>query len=532
MSSTEVKARLAQARSAFRAQMEQAGAARVWESFPGRIAAVLSGGGAHGAYEAGALLAFQDAALPTHVITATSVGSINAASYAAHSETLVGGAESLVETWFGITPPSVGIEWTRYLWVIAGLLAASAGFGNLLNYELAQRGFQIHLHDPALTWLTLGLAGTAVLLFYDRLPYLGYVVQHYFRRTSWKPEPAKAALSLVANAIVWTFLIVAVHSLHIPSRLQEILRYHFWAAGVTVALLLLLVGLERLFRARLSAFLHRLLRQPLRPGLFVNFERGRLLRRRISAARLLASPIRVLFTATNLESGRACFFSNTPTGKLAADPGADPRFVTEEVSWIDDPIRAAVASSALPIVYEPLRIEGRLYADGGIVTNQPIRPAVRLGADVLFLVMIHPAESDRMRPKTFVDVGLRALDILMLQNLVTDLRILTTFNATCEKVAREHGLTPEEVEMNLGARRYRFVKAFTIRPAEPLPGTVLDFGSEITGPAILRGYLDAQAEILKFLAYAPAARFHRPRRAFRLAGEYSVELETSGPLPV
>src|ERR1700730_16365446 len=101
------KTQLAVARAAFRRQMEQAGAARVWQNFSGRIAAVLSGGGARGAYEAGVLLGFQDASLPTHIITSTSVASINAASYAAHSDTVIGNAESLVESWFELTPPAV-----------------------------------------------------------------------------------------------------------------------------------------------------------------------------------------------------------------------------------------------------------------------------------------------------------------------------------------------------------------------------------------------------------------------------------------
>src|SRR5271167_1979496 len=57
--------KLAQARAAFRAQCEEAGVRRVWEKFSGRIALVLAGGGARGAYQAGALLAFQDAGVPT-----------------------------------------------------------------------------------------------------------------------------------------------------------------------------------------------------------------------------------------------------------------------------------------------------------------------------------------------------------------------------------------------------------------------------------------------------------------------------------
>ncbi|MGZ4843925.1 MAG: patatin-like phospholipase family protein, partial [Candidatus Angelobacter sp.] len=70
-------------REEFRAKMATA---RRPAAFSSRVGVVLSGGGARGAYEAGVLMAFQDAQVPTHIIAATSVGSINAASFAAHSE--------------------------------------------------------------------------------------------------------------------------------------------------------------------------------------------------------------------------------------------------------------------------------------------------------------------------------------------------------------------------------------------------------------------------------------------------------------
>lgn len=522
MSSSDAKAQLRQARAAFRSRIEQTGAARVWETFPGRIAAVLAGGGARGAYEAGVLLAFQDACLPTHIITATSVGAINAASFAAQSGTPVGNAESLVDGWFDLTPPALGVEWTRYAWMLVGLIAASAGFGNLIGYALRVPGLSIHLHDPALTWFALGLAGTAVLLLYDRLPYLGYIVRNFFRRTSWKPDRRKAMLSLVANLIVWGFLIFVFRLLHVHSQFAELIRFHPSAAALVVVLIAVIIGLRYLVRAPLSFLFHRLLRLPLRPGLFANFERGRLLRQQISSERLRASPIRVVFTATDLQAGTARYFSNTPPEQLAADPGADPRFVAEEIATAEDLIRAVISSSALPIAYEPVRVGERLYSDGGIVANQPIRPAIRLGADVLFLVMMDPPGGPSGEVRTFVDVGLRALGILMLQNLLTDLKRLTNANAACERAAAERGLRPEEVEIDLGTRRYRYVKAFTIQPAAPLGGTVLDFGGETTGPAILQGYVDACAQIQAFLAYAREARFGQPRRVLGFAREFDA----------
>src|SRR5450759_2356293 len=73
-------------------------------AFSSRVGVVLSGGGARGSYEAGVLMAFQDAQVPTHILAATSIGSINAASYAAHSEGLVGKADSLVKSWMELTP--------------------------------------------------------------------------------------------------------------------------------------------------------------------------------------------------------------------------------------------------------------------------------------------------------------------------------------------------------------------------------------------------------------------------------------------
>ena len=62
--------------------------------FQSRIGVVLSGGGARGAYEAGVLMAFQDAEVPTHIVAATSIGSINAAGFAAHAVRLSPGRPS------------------------------------------------------------------------------------------------------------------------------------------------------------------------------------------------------------------------------------------------------------------------------------------------------------------------------------------------------------------------------------------------------------------------------------------------------
>src|SRR5215470_3609115 len=137
--------------------------------FSSRIGVVLSGGGARGAYEAGALMAFQDATVPTHIITASSVGSINAASYAAHSEGVVGKADTLVQSWLELTPATLGIDWSRYILILTGLVAASAGVGNFVWEWAQQHGVYLHAHHPMITWLSLAAAGIVVLFFSDKL---------------------------------------------------------------------------------------------------------------------------------------------------------------------------------------------------------------------------------------------------------------------------------------------------------------------------------------------------------------------------
>lgn len=503
---------LAEARAAFRGRMEHAASERVWQSFHGRIAVVLAGGGARGAYEAGVLLAFQDARMPTHIVAGASVGSINAASYAAHSDTLVGNAEALVESWLRLTPPTLGIQWNRYGWMLTGLIAATAAFANLTHHFLDSYRPTPIVHDPALTWSALALAGIAALLLSSRLPYLGYVVAGLVRGSPSKPDRRKTLLSLAANMLVWGLVITMLYSLRAHVFSTDSPHVHMDAPFVAAGALVVVVVLRLLLGSPLRTLLRRLLLLPLPPGLFTNDERERLLDQRIPADKLHASPMTVVFTVTDLENGTARFFSNRAAVQTPDDPGGTARPLTEELAGSDDLLRAILASSALPIAYEPVDLEGRLCMDGGVVSNHPIRPAIRLGADVLFVVRTDVEVAPASRIGNFIDVGLRALDILMEHNPRSDVKMVASMNELCERAAEALGVAREEVEIDLGRRRYRYLELFTIRPAVAREGKVLDFGGEPAASAILEGYQAACLQIERFLAYAPQARFGETKR--------------------
>jgi predicted acylesterase/phospholipase RssA len=512
------KERLEEERERFRSTLP-ANAEQLWARHSRRVGVVLSGGGARGAYEAGVLLAFQDAKLPTHVIAATSVGSINAAFYAANSDTLVGNAESLVETWSEVTPPAVGIDWFRYMLVLSGLIAASAGIGNMVRDWINEYGFYVHMYHPKSTWFTLFLVGSAVLFFYDDAPYLFYVVRNYFRRGHWKADRKKLLRSFAANAVVLGCVLFFFLTAHVHVVRSERFNPGTEETLLIVAFCLMLLVLAFIFRESVNKFSHKFLRLPLHTGLFPNFERTRFLRARIPVDGLKKSPIRLVMTAADVSTGSEKCFTNATQQELLDDSNIDSKFVRDETKTADDVVLSVIASSAFPIVYETVPLGGDMWTDGGIVSNQPIRPAIRMGAEVLFLVLVQPAVQRHDEIKTFLDLGVRALDILMSQNLRTDLKILKGVNSLCKQYADDIGVRPEQIFLHVGPRKYRFLKAFTVAPADMLPLTVLDFDGAIAAPAIAQGYRDGARTVQDYINYILTMPESMIRHEVRLVAE-------------
>ena len=506
-------------RETFRAEISAVERPAVCSS---RIGVVLSGGGARGAYEAGVLMAFQDAQVPTHILAATSIGSINAASFAAHSEGYVGKAETLVKSWMELTPATLGIDWSRYIFLLAGLVAASAGLGNLVREWFEEHGIYLHAHHPKLTWFALAAAGVAILFFADKLSYMGHLALNLMRGRPWQPDRRKAWVSLGANLLVWGFVVLFLNFTHIHIPMTRG-AYIVDLSAPGPAILIIFLGwlVYRMLREPLSRLSHRFLRLPLRTGLFPNFERIRFLRARIPEEHLRASQIRVVMTATDLNHGVARFFSNAPVEVLATDPGAQEDFILREFEQPPDLVQAAVASSSYTFAYEAVPMDGRLWTDGGVMTNQPILPALRLGADVLFLVMMTPLQGTDQAGeiKTFLDVGVQTADILVSKNFKSDIAMLNNINRLCTAYATELGVKPEQVELEIGPGRYRYVKSFSIAPEKPLPAMALDFNAETIGPIIVRGYRDATLVLREYLQYEANRPPSESRRTVHLAAE-------------
>ena len=77
------------------------------------------------------------------------------------------------------------------------------------------------------------------------------------------------------------------------------------------------------------------------------------------------------------------------------------------------PIAPAVrASMSLPGTYDPVRLNGRLFADGGILNNVPVDVAKSMGADVVIAVRVGPKPEEKV-PETIGGIANRSITLMM-----------------------------------------------------------------------------------------------------------------------
>lgn len=90
----------------------------------------------------------------------------------------------------------------------------------------------------------------------------------------------------------------------------------------------------------------------------------------------------------------------------------------QEVALCDgELVPAVLASSAVPAVFPPVEIHGKLLADGGVIDSVSTKPAFDWGADVVIAVDVYPAlETDNV----WVDPMSAVMGFQMPFNLLSD----------------------------------------------------------------------------------------------------------------
>lgn len=493
--------------------MSESAPRRVRDDLPfRRIAVVLSGGGTLGAYEVGVLRVLETAGIRPAILGGVSVGAINAVLWMAHGFRTA----PLERVWSRLRASSVGMRWiTLMVRALGAMLIAVAAIQVVLTLagspELSPRGWFVPVvstYDGVigavldiLAWLLVGLGGVLVAE-------ASRTAEESLARLSPPRDPHRLqrwfgwalVIGLTAHVVTWALGVAWPHRFSASILLIGGVAWFANRAGAT--------------GDRLRRLILRVLPETGGRGLWGSDARRRLIERVVSEGdpgALLTPETHLIVSACAIESGHMCYFINWP------DPTPEFRHrIRNAVGHVmpmkrpEEVIEAAVASSAVPAVFEPVKIGDREFVDGGVFSNQPLHAALADGADAILVVLVSPSSGP---PKTSRDPHLlelagRLLEIANWRNLQTELRALPAGWTRQPPVA-----SAETSSTHVAAPGAGPVRVCVVEPQGPLPGGLYEFSALHIAELKRRGARDAwnALEAAGWLAEPPKPASPAPR---------------------
>jgi NTE family protein len=84
---------------------------------------------------------------------------------------------------------------------------------------------------------------------------------------------------------------------------------------------------------------------------------------------------------------------------------------------------ALLASAAIPLVYPPVEIDGRLLMDGGVASNTPIATAVAMGSRRILVLPTGFGCACKTPPSGFVALALHTINLMGMRQLLRDIEL-------------------------------------------------------------------------------------------------------------
>ncbi len=170
-----------------------------------------------------------------------------------------------------------------------------------------------------------------------------------------------------------------------------------------------------------------------------------------------------------------------------------------------------MASSAIPIFFPPVNINGTFYGDGCIRLSSPLSPAIHLGADRVIAVGIRtPRSSDEIikfnqelskGDLTMAEISGMLLNAVFLDSLETDMERMERINSTISIMSLEHRLQMTS--------KLRQIPLLALNPSRDLGELAIGILHEF--PAIIRFLLRGLGakenkgwDLLSYLAFEKA----------------------------
>lgn len=195
-------------------------------------------------------------------------------------------------------------------------------------------------------------------------------------------------------------------------------------------------------------------------GLLDNRPLEELLRREVDLLKLKSSKVKVGWCTTDLCS--------LETSLITVD----------EISTHSQLIDVLMATSAIPMAFPPRHILGKgLWIDGGLVRNTPMETAIHMGADEIYMVLLHPEKID-VCPVNMFEVLVRCLDIVLDASARKEIQNAELYNRLLASGSKE-------------SKGRKNVNIRVFQPKTPVNTTLLEIHPERSRRLIRQGYEEA-----------------------------------------
>lgn len=150
-----------------------------------------------------------------------------------------------------------------------------------------------------------------------------------------------------------------------------------------------------------------------------------------------------------------------------------------------------MASSAIPLLFPPVRLNYEYFGDGAVRQAAPISPALHLGANRVLVIGVRSQEQEvqaipiTARPPSLAQIGAHLLNSTFIDNLESDLELLGRLNTVGQLLPEEErkkhlGLSPVEVLVIAPSKNIDEIAA---RHRHQLPASIRLF---LRGPGAMR----------------------------------------------
>ncbi|MBX9666890.1 MAG: patatin-like phospholipase family protein [Candidatus Obscuribacterales bacterium] len=185
-----------------------------------------------------------------------------------------------------------------------------------------------------------------------------------------------------------------------------------------------------------------------------------LLRREVDLQKLKASKTKIGWCTTDLCS-------------------LETRLITiDDIVSTNELIDVLMATSAIPMAFPPRHVQGKgLWVDGGLVRNTPVETAIQMGADEVYMVLLHP-EKINVCPVNMFEVLVRCLDIVLEASARKEIETAELYNRLLAAGSEE-------------SRGRKNVVIRVFQPRKPVNTTLLEIHPERSRRLIKQGYEEA-----------------------------------------